>query len=201
MFDFLKKFFANHPTAPKIPDYEEGLTDEQILKEYFSTPKKTKDALRKFILLIAEPLGDKESRRLARVTLASLYPGSTPSDALSDGLLGESGQKPGQWLVIQMDWKAHEELEWQVEELLHTFKIQEKWHWPDKKNRTVATGLLDFSSWLATRGHSLLHLDLGHDAYYAFMVETGKIPEVLEVGHSAGLKIQESDKFQNENDF
>lgn len=191
MFGFIKKIFARPPAAARTPEVEERLTDTQILKEYFSTPRKTKDALRQFILLIAEPLGEKESRRLARVTLSSLYPGSTPSDRVSEGLLGESGQKRGQWLIIQMDWKAHEELAWQVEELRHTFNLQETWQWPDQTERTVRNGLQDFAAWVATRGYRLLDLDLGHDAYYAFMVETPKVAEVLAAGHDADLQIRE----------
>lgn len=199
MLKLLNKLLGRDLTAPPEPTGEDdgSLSDTQILKEYFSVSKQTKQALRHFVTLITAQLGVEESRRLTKSVLSHLGPGVTTSEAIENGILDE-GQRRGKWVLIQVDWKATEEVEWQATELLTVAGLTEIWHPKDGAKVPVPRALLEFSSWVKQRGFRLLHLDLGHDAYYALLVLPDKSEEIVRAADEAGLKVQESDEFEVE---
>lgn len=201
MFKLLRKLLGRNlaAQAEPAPEIDENLSDAQILREYFSVPKQVKAALKHFITLISEDLGEQESRRLTRVVLSNLQPGDTANEAITNGMLGEKGQRRGKWFLIQLDWKATEDLEWQANEVLMTAGIAESWQLQSASGKSVPMALLEFSSWVRHRGFQLLHLDLGHDAYYAFLVNDTKVEEVLRAAKEAALKVQDSSEFGREN--
>ncbi|MGJ9420700.1 hypothetical protein ACHAC9_23555 [Massilia sp. CMS3.1] len=186
-------------TAPpeSAVEVDESLSDAQIFKEYFSVSKKTKQALRRFVKLITAQLGVEESQRLTKSVLSHLGPGDAASEAIENGIL-DDGQRRGKWVLMQVDWKATEEVEWQANELLIVAGITEIWHLQGGVKLTVPRALLEFSSWVEHRGFRLLHLDLGHDAYYALLVSMDKLEEILRAAAEAGLKVQGSEDFQLE---
>jgi hypothetical protein len=186
-------------TAPPEPTVEEdeSLSDAQILKEYFSVSRQAKQALRRFVTLITAQLGVEESQRLTKSVISHVRPGDTTSEAIENGILVD-GQRRGKWVLLQVDWEATEEVEWQANELLIVAGITETWHPQGGTNVTVPRALLQFSSWVKPRGFCLLHLDLGHDACYALLVLAEKLEEIRRAAEDAGLKVQKSDEFEGE---
>ncbi|MFX5494236.1 hypothetical protein ABTD62_21075, partial [Acinetobacter baumannii] len=79
--------------------------------------------------------------------------------------------------MIQVDWKATEEVEWQANELLTAAGIAENWHMENGTKVTVPHALVEFSTWVRPRGFRLLHLDLGDDSYYALLVREDQLEE------------------------
>lgn len=199
MLKLLSKLLGRDLTAPREPTIEEdeSVSDAQIREEFFSVSKEVKQALKRFIALITVQLGAVESQRLIAAVMSNLEPGDTPSEAIQNGLL-DDGQRRGKWLLIQVDWNATEEVEWQANELLTVAGITETWHLQGETEMTVLRALMQFSAWVKPRGFSLLHLDLGHDAYYAFLVLAEKSEEIRRAAEEAGLKVQESDAFEGE---
>ncbi|MCA1326293.1 hypothetical protein [Herbaspirillum sp. alder98] len=199
MLKLLSKLLGRDLTAPPAPtvEEEETLSDAQILKEYFSVSKQNKQALRRFVSLITVQLGVKESQRLTTSVISHLEPGSTASEAIENGIL-DDGQRRGKWVLLQVDWKATEEVEWQANELLAAAGIADTWHMESSTKATVPHALLEFSSWVKPRGLRLLHLDLGDDAYYALLALADQLEEIVQAAEDAGLKIQESDDFERE---
>ncbi|MCW5300528.1 hypothetical protein DXT88_20365 [Herbaspirillum lusitanum] len=199
MLKLLSKLLGRDLTAPRVPtvEEEETLSDAQILKEYFSVSKQNKKALRRFVRLITVQLGVEEGQRLTTSVISHLGPGNTASEAIENGIL-DDGQRRGKWVLMQVDWKATEEVEWQANELLTVAGITETWHMESETKATVPHALVEFSSWVKPRGLRLLHLDLGDDAYYALLVSADHLEEIVQAAEEAGLKIQESDDFERE---
>ncbi|WP_219114467.1 hypothetical protein [Janthinobacterium sp. UMAB-56] len=141
-------------TAPPEPPVEEdeNLSDAQILKEYFSASTQAKQALRRFLTLITAQLGTEESQRLTKLVISHLGRGDTTSEAIESGILDDEGQRRGKWVLLQVDWKATEEVEWQANELLTVAGINETWHLQGGTRTTVPRALLEFSSWVKPRG-------------------------------------------------
>ncbi|MBJ2156641.1 DUF6630 family protein [Variovorax sp. IB41] len=154
------------------------------------THAQTKDALQRFMHLVTAHLDSREGRRLSDAVATGFDSCGDAAEAFEDGVLGEEGQRHGRWLVIQVDWKAHEEIEWQVAEVATSFSIRERWNWTTPlETRTVPAGLCAVASWAAALGYELLHLDLGHDAYYALMVNGEDAEDAHQAAMAAGLSV------------
>lgn len=201
MLKLFSKLFRRDPPAVSEPTAQtrEVFSDAQLLRAHFAVTKEAEEALRRFSTLITVQLGSEESQRLTSRVVSRLRLGDTPDDAITSGFLDDEGQRPGKWLLIQVDWKATEEVEWQANELLAVAGVTETWQWQGRTNATVAEALLAFSAWVAQRQFHLLHLDLGHDAYYALLVPADKSEEVLRAAEEAGLKLQGAREFEAEN--
>ena len=159
-----------------------------------------KDALQRFMRMMTAHLDPHEGRRLADAVATGFDALEDAAEAFEEGVLGEEGQKHGQWLVIQVDWKAHEEIEWQVAELASSFGIPERWSWTTPaETRTVPDGLCAVAGWAAPLGYALMHLDLGHDAYYALMVKREDAQEAHQSARAAGLDALDTADFARVN--
>ena len=160
----------------------------------------TKDALQRFMRVTTAHLDSREGRRLADAVATGFDAVEDAAQAFEKGVLGEEGQKHGQWLVIQLDWKAHEEIEWQAAELASSFGIPERWNWTTPLGtRTVPDGLCAVAGWAASLGYELMHLDLGHDAYYALMVKREDAQEAYQAARAAGLDVLDTADFARVN--
>lgn len=153
-----------------------------------------RDAMASFMRLVSRQLGEGESERLTANVLAQFDDGEMAggSDAISnflyEGLLGDAGQQHGKWMMIQVDWKASDEIDWQVNEMLATRGIDDQWEW-DSDGKTVMQGLKVLSDWLARHALSLLSVDFGHDAYYMLIVDEDVAGQAIELGRRAGLDV------------
>lgn len=171
----------------------------QVAKEQ-STHAAAKDALQRFMRMMTAHLDPRESRRLADAVATGFDAFEDAAQAFEEGVLGEEGQKHGQWLVIQVDWKAHEEIEWQVAELASSFGIPERWSWTTPlEARTVPDGLCAVAGWAAPLEYAVIHLDLGHDAYYALMVKREDAEEAYQAATAAGLDVLDTADFARAN--
>jgi hypothetical protein len=161
----------------------------------------TTEALKRFMYLVTAHLGHIESQRLTDAVLASFEMDGDPSEAFQESFHGDEGQKRGQWFVIQCDWKAFEEVEWQIAEVASSFCISERWTWDasEAATRTVPAGLCDAARWAAPLGFELLHLDLGGDAYYAIMVKRSEAEEACRTADAAGLIVLRTPEFEKFN--
>lgn len=153
-----------------------------------------KEAMEQFVRLVCRQLDDEESARLADNVLAQFAGGDADADKETvaeyfyEGVLGDAGQQRGQWLLIQVDWKASDEIDWQVNEILATRGIDDQWVW-DSEGKTVMQGLQVLSGWLAKHALSLLSIDFGHDAYYMLIVDDGIAEQAIALGRRAGLDV------------
>ena len=179
-----------NPIPSEVPDVAEARP----------THAETKDALQRFMHLVTAHLDSREGRRLSDAVETGFDSCGDAAEAFEDGVLGEAGQKHGQWLVIQIDWKAHEEIEWQVAEVASSFGVPERWNWTTPpETRTVPVGLCAVASWAASLGYELVHLDLGHDAYYALMVKAEDAENAHRAAMVAGLNVLDTADFARVN--
>lgn len=176
---------------------DQSLSDTEILKEHFSPSKEARQALKRFTQLISRHLGSEESKRLTNRVMACLQPGDTVEEALVNGLVDERGQQHGKWMLLSVDWRASDEVEWQANELLQAFDITVPWHFGEAKGRTVPEAMLAFSSWVGQYGLSLLHL--GGDTYAAFLVRHADLPAAIELASQAGLSVQDEADYARDN--
>ncbi|RTQ32945.1 hypothetical protein EJP69_19810 [Variovorax gossypii] len=199
MFKRIAKLFG-HGTEPK-PDQvcSAPLALNQIASgaEDESTSER-REASAHFMRLLTAHLAEDERRRLVDMMLASFDTYGNSSEALEEIALGKAGQKTGQWLVIQCDWKAPEELEWQVAEVSASFGIAERWSWGlcDERARTVPGGLSEAANWAAPLGFEMLHIDLGSDTYFAVLIKKAEVERAYQTALSAGLKVLRTPEFK-----
>lgn len=157
-----------------------------------------REASTRFMRLLTAHLNDDERHRLVDRMLAGFDRYGNSSEALEDIALGQDGQKSGQWLVIQCDWKAPEEVEWQVAEIAASFGIPERWRWGpgDEKKRTVPGGFCEAANWAVPLGFEMLHLDLGSDTYFAVLIKREDADDAYRAALSAGLKVLRTPEFK-----
>jgi hypothetical protein len=180
------------------PEVDDRLSDAQILAEYFSVPKAAKQALRDFVLHAGQHLGAKESARLARRVVHCIEPGGSSAAALIDGLVGDCGQRRGQWLLLHVDWKAAEEVPWQADELAAALGVAARWPGRDAcaGGTSVAALLYAFGAWLNEHGHALLHVDTEGDSYAALAMPLHGQPRALELANEAQVKAYGNEEFR-----
>lgn len=172
----------------------QGVTEPPSPDEEAPVSNAARQALERFIVLVTAHLEEEERRRLVKGVLSPLHPGQTVEDAIQNGIL-DDGQRTGQWLLLQVDWKAADEVEWQANELLLAAGIDDTWELDDEEEASVPQALLAFSSWVERHGMRLLHLDLGHDAYYALLMRQEKVDETLRAARDAGLILRDAAAF------
>lgn len=198
MLKYLAKLF--HRNADARPD--RVLSTPFASKEVASTNKGESSSIRReklmnFTRLVTAHLGPSERRRLMDVMLASFDRYGNSSEAFEEVALGKDGPHSGQWVIIQCDWKASEEVEWQVAEVATSFGIPERWSWGvgDERARTVPGGLCDVASWAATLGFEMLHIDVGSDTYFAILIKRDEAEGAYQTALSAGLKVLRTPEF------
>lgn len=162
-------------------------------------PEQQREALAAFMELVCRQLQAAERQRLRNRVLRSLEQLQdddgddadeiSAGDALLDALMADDGQRRRQWLMIQVDWKAWDEIDWQVNELLDTRGITERWSWTPaaQEDMNVMRGLQALEAWLNVRQLALLHVDVDADAYYALIVDQSVRTEALALARTAGL--------------
>lgn len=158
-----------------------------------------KEALARFMRLATSHLGDDERHRLMDAMLASFDTYGNSSEAFEEIALGKDGQKIGQWFVIQCDWKASEEVEWQIAEVASSFGISERWRWGegvDEQDRTVPAGLCEVANWAAPLGLEMLHVDIGSDTYYAILIRQDDAESARQAALAAGMKVLRTPEFE-----
>jgi hypothetical protein len=152
-----------------------------------------------FMRLISRHLGEQESERLGRhVETKYDAGGRTGIDQIRwlffDAMLDDEGQQSGQWLMLQVDWKASEEVAWQAQEMLATRGIEQPWQWDDR-DRTVMQGLEELSRWLAPRQLSLLAVDDESDSYYALIVDNALVDQAIALAQDGGVNVLRFEDF------
>lgn len=191
MLKFLRRLFLaqNHRPAPAFcPSYgiDSDPGEETSPEEIFQLSATTRTALRKFVLGICEHLDEREAIRLARNVSICCH-AISPVEALIEGLTGEGGQEDGKRVLMQIDWKAADEVVWQAREILALLLPHEQWDVDEPAD--VQAGLDSFNAWLAMRGHTLVRLESEEDAYYAFVVPGRRTELAVRLAVEAGLTV------------
>lgn len=142
--------------------------------------------------LVTGHLADAESLRLSSRVLALFDKLGDARGAFEKGVLDADGQQLGQWLVLHVDWKDGDEIEWQVDQLLSSFG--EPTRWGPLKNTTtsvhsVPVVLDDAAAWLRELGYALLTLDLEGDSYHALLVRASDLDLAMVLAKATDLSV------------
>lgn len=203
MLKFLGKLLNRDLTTPAEP-IDTNVSEDEIW-EILHPKKKGELALRKknlqtFLQFAASQLNKTECQRLCRVAKRALDDSENSFEALSDVIFGEEGQRRGKWVFIQLDWKAREEIVWQVSEILSTFDISDRWE-PDCEAEfdSVPKALLALSEWLGGMGLALLHFETGSDSYCSLIVRASDVSNAKELAMAAQLTLYDHAEFSRKN--
>ena len=209
MLKLLGKLFNKDLTTPSEPIDTNVSIDEiwEILhpsdKAVLSRKKKN---LRLFLQFITSHLKKSEAQRLTRVAVKALdeldgsFDEYSSFSALSEIISGEDGQKRGQWMFIQIDWKACDEIAWQVTEIISLYGIEDEWTLTNSTQYSDALkALKNLSEWLQNKGFTLIHLETGGDWYCSFIIKASNLAAVKELAKAAELKIYDQDEFAIQN--
>ena len=193
MFKRLSGIFSRKPRTD--PAAHGGL-DPRTIEQAAAA----KEAMEEFMPLLSRHLGEEESERLTANVLAQ-FDGSEVDDGwfavstfLLDGLIGQEGQQRDMRLMIRVDWKASDEIEWQANELLETRGIDDEWEW-DADGLSVMDGLEALSDWLARHALTLVSVDFGQDSYFMFIVDHEIAARTVDAGRRTGMDVQTFENF------
>lgn len=142
-------------------------------------------ALADFVRLVSRHLGEEKSAKLEREVLQSE---EEPLLALTEAGYAEKELH----LVIGVDWKAYDEVEWQVDALLAGRGIDQRWAWDlpeDPHGRTVMNALKALERWLRPRALTLLHIDSGGDDYHCLIIEPDLVEQAVALGTEASMAV------------
>lgn len=187
MFKRLFAFLSRQPD----PDYVEEVEDDGPL---IAQAAIYREAMAAFMRLVFEQLGEAESGRLSDNVLKQFDNSEDPAgkddieDFFLEGLLEDAGQQNGKWVLMHLDWRASDEIDWQVNDMLSTRGIADQWEW-NYKGKTVMQGLKVLADWLPKHALSLLSIDFGHDAYYMLIVDDTVAAQAIELGRRASLDV------------
>ena len=185
-----KRLFAFLGRQPE-PDY---LDAEEYDSALLAQAAIYREAMAGFMRAVSSQLGEHDSARLTNNVLTQLdnHPNPVGKDDVGElfleGLLEDGGQQSGKWMLMHIDWKASDEIDWQVNDMLSTRGIDDQWEW-DSDGKTVMQGLKALADWLPKHALSLLSIDFGHDAYYMLIVDDAVAAQAIELGRRAGLDV------------
>ncbi|TSA85683.1 hypothetical protein FNU79_09540 [Deinococcus detaillensis] len=94
------------------------------------------------------------------------------------------------WLCLRVDWKAVDEVEWQVQAISHTLGLREPPFVSQVAHQSgvcVPMVLIAAAAWLRLRGYELLEIDTGGDEYLAFPVRLSLLREAFQATHTLSL--------------
>ncbi len=199
----LGKLFNRDLTSPVEP-IEMNVSDEEI-RELLHPKNKAELALQKknlqaFLQFVTRKLDQTESQRLSRVAKRALDRNESSFGALSEVMCGEEGQRRGKWVFIQLDWKARDEIVWQVSEILVTLGVSQRWERDcEAEFDSVPEALLALSDWLAARDLALLHFETDSDSYCSLIVRESEVFAAKELAMAAQLTLYEHAEFAHSN--
>jgi len=202
MLKFLGKLLNRDLTTPVEP-IDTNVSGDAIWE--ILHPKKEGLSLRKknlqtFLQFVTRQLNKTESQRLCRVAKRALDDSESFFEALSEVIFGEEGQRRGKWVFIQLDWKAREEIVWQVSEILSTFGVSERWERDcEAEFGSVPEALLALSDWLAGRDLALLHFETNSDSYCSLIVRASDVSTAKELAMAAQLALYDHAEFSHQN--
>lgn len=139
------------------------------------------------LVLLLAPVSAEEGGRVRRAFVSALetlleesgsppYPPEHLRWARADALLvaltahAEAGNTPTWWLVMQVDWKAVDEVEWQARLMCKTQGLPDLFLWNPNPGDGVAEALAAFAAWLELRGFGYRPWLRDEDAYAGFVV-------------------------------
>jgi hypothetical protein len=155
-----------------------------------------KKHLTDFLQFTTAHLGQVESQRLCRVVEGFVDDAENSFEALSDGIASDDGQQRGLWVLILVDWKAREEIAWQLNECLSAFGSSERWERDCESEFTdVPLSLFAVSEWLAKKGYALLHLETDSDYYCCFISKATDAAHIADLARAAELTLYDHASF------
>lgn len=199
MLKFLGKLLNRDLTTTAEP-IDTNVPEDEIWELLHPTKKKElslrKKHLQSFLQFSTHHLNKTESLRLCRVAKRALDDSEDSFGALREVMSGEEGQRRGKWVFIQLDWKAREEIVWQVSEILSTFGISERWDRDcEAEFNTVPEALQALSDWLTQRDLALLHFETNSDSYCSQIVKASEVSTVKELAMAAQLTLYDCAEF------
>ena len=200
MFKRLLAFLSRAPaptpapaTAPAAVDDVSDVDEDARLIEQAAVYR---SAMPPFMDVVAGHLPADERERLTSSILAQFDDDEdemggdreTVGELFFEAMFGDEGQHHDQRLMISVDWKASDQIDWQANDILALHGIDDEWQW-EYDGKTVMEGMAALSAWLKRHALALLSIDFGHDAYHMFIVTEDIAPQAVALGQRAGLNV------------
>jgi len=115
--------------------------------------------------------------------------GDEPCSALTEGLLDpDKGQQLEHLVLLVIDWKGFDGVEYLAPHLTKACGIQEVYPYEQREGMTVVQVLAEFDDWLARFGKRYLHLNTGSDEYVGFIVHADRLGIMIAMATKAGIE-------------
>lgn len=200
MLKLLRKIFRRD-VASSSAVIDENVSDEEVWQALHPNAQAELEQRRihlpEFVRFITSHLKKIDSERMSQAARDALDDESEDSYlALVEGIEGEDGQEHGKWILVLLDWKATEEITWQVNECLAALGAQDRWnHICEEEFKTVPEALQALSEWLSQRNYDLLHVETSGDCYCSFILKTTAVARAKELANAADLTLYDQNEF------
>lgn len=184
------RLFGGRFTMP--PPDETNLSTTAIMKELRpgSQDPKQGQALKALAQALLAFAPENESTRLIRRIMRKYALGEGACTALSDGLLDDArGQKLEYLVLLSVDWKGYDGFEYLAPYLTKAIGLKEPYGYVHNGTSSMSEVLNDFDRWLTRFGKRYLHLDSGGENYDGFIVDSGRVEEIIELAQRAGINV------------
>lgn len=202
MFAAIRRAWRAYLDSIPKPEEPEPLSDKQIVREHFRPApvppglRSTFDALADVVVAhLPAELAYPKAKQLK----AKLKPGEHPAAALAMWIHANCGPK-SRIGVMELDWKAREEIHWQAERLATAHGVPLTWRyeheldvewqgWQERSEVPADTPLKGLARALLPHGLALCRFSVD-DSVYAFAVSRARLASVLAFCSALDIKLE-----------
>lgn len=93
-------------------------------------------------------------------------------------------------LSLYLDWDGCDEIEWQINKVLETLELDDRWRWePDVTGRSMPAAFTALEHWLAARGYHVWHVKTEGDDALLFPVERKDVELAKRTAEAFGMRL------------
>lgn len=172
---------------PPVPTYYVGTQDfyPDFDEEDALTPSRLA-SLGKLVELLASRLGADRANALAKRAIQAADKNMGEAIAFASGTTIDETLA----LSLYLDWGGSDGVEWQINRVLETLEVDERWRWdPDAVDRSMPATFKSLEDWLALHGYHMWHVKTEGDDALLFPIERKNVELAARLAGEFGLQL------------
>ncbi len=179
----MKQLFADNP-APRYGEEARG-RDAGTLEGDDLSPAELA-GLGALVELLAARLGPERAVALAEQSIQAAERDMGAAAAFASG----TNTNADFALSVYLDWDGQEETEWQINRVLETLELADRWRWePDVTGRSMTATFKALEDWLAERGYHVWHVKTDGDDALLFPVARENMAAAEQLAGQFGMRL------------
>lgn len=168
------------------------MSDKEIARE-LNQPhdKETVDAFSELAHLVVAHLPKELASKMRSALIRRLKPGCEPAEALCTWIAAHCGPQKMKYGFLALDWKAREEIDWQIQSVARSHSVELNWHYGwqsdeswksaiEEQKFPVEVPLKQAAQYLSKHGLSLIVI-VQDDSVFGFAIPSVNQARALEL--------------------